>query len=130
MRVSHAYKSSYVFFQGFSSVDEKPIPPLKIDILWGTIPDLIPTWFLPSSYPPWGFLSLAHWWAGTSNRVVVPARQAGIDSWAPKKSLQFRALYSAYSLCTLYNTHVHLQYTIHSIMLEKRKTEELWKLVA
>jgi hypothetical protein len=23
------------------------------------------------------------WWAGTSNRVVVPARQAGIDSWVP-----------------------------------------------
>ncbi len=23
------------------------------------------------------------WQAGTTNRVVVPARQAGIDSWAP-----------------------------------------------
>jgi hypothetical protein len=30
------------------------------------------------------------WRAGTTNRVAVPARQAGIDSWAPLKIYKYR----------------------------------------
>jgi hypothetical protein len=100
---------------------------------WGTIPDLVPTCFLlgsnPVPSPHWGVLSFAHWWAGTSYKVVVPARQAGNRFLGSEKSLQILALYFSYSLFTLYNTHVHLQYTIHSIMIEKRKTEEQRKPV-
>jgi hypothetical protein len=37
------------------------------------------------------------WRAGTANKIVVPARRLGIDSWAPLNVLQIRA----HSACSL-----------------------------
>ncbi len=38
-----------MFDHGFSSVDEKPIPPFKVDILWA-LGELFQNWFRPGSY--------------------------------------------------------------------------------